>query len=281
MPDSPLDPASHYDRVTAAWAWLLGEELHYGVFERGDESLPVATARLTELMIEAVEPEPGLTVLDVGCGTGAPACRLASLGASVTGITTSAAGVAAATARAAAAGLGDRARFELRDGMDNGLEDGSFDRVWVLESSHLMRDRPRLIEECARVLRPGGRLTLCDIMFLVELPFSEVRRRRAQFDLLRRVFGDARMEPMDAYVGLLGGAGIEVDVRVDLTARTRPTFARWRENAATHRDVVVPLLGEEGWRDFVEAADVLEGLWDDGTMGYGLVAGRAAGLGGG
>ena len=37
------DPASHYDRVTRAWTLLLGEDLHYGVFERGDEELAVAT----------------------------------------------------------------------------------------------------------------------------------------------------------------------------------------------------------------------------------------------
>lgn len=254
---------------------MLGEELHYGVFEHDDEDLAQATRRLTELMIEALDVQPGLAVLDVGCGTGAPAARLAELGAAVTGVTTSAAGVKAASERVAAAGLAHLARFELRDGMDNGLPDRSFDRVWALESSHLMRDRTRLIAECMRVLKPGGRLALCDIMFQVELPFREVRRLRHEFDLLRQVFGDARMDPLATYVNRLEEAGLEVDVRRDLSSATRPTFARWRENAERYRDQVVPLLGQEGWAQFVEASAVLDDLWGAGIMGYGLVAGRS------
>src|SRR4051812_2833504 len=163
--DPSYEPAAHYDRVTAAWTLLLGEELHYGVFHTGDEDLPTATAALTDAMVQAARVHPGDRLLDVGCGTGAPACRLAGEhGVEVVGITTSPAGVAAAAARADRAGLGRRATFAERDGMDNGFPDASFDRVWALESSHLMRRRDRLLAECARVLRPGGRLVLCDIV---------------------------------------------------------------------------------------------------------------------
>lgn len=274
MTDITFDPASHYDRVTLAWRWLLGEELHYGVFDHGDEDLPTATRRLTELLFEAVDVQSGQQVLDVGCGTGSPACHLATFGAKVTGITNSTAGVHAAVAFATAKGVSDRVSFELRDGMDNGLPDGSFDRVWVLESSHLMPDRDRLVAECARVLRPGGRVGLCDITRQRELPFAEVRRLRHSFTLLREVFGDARMEPLDTYAELFEQAGLVVDVRTDLTKATRPTFARWRENADQHKDEVVPLLGEDAWRQFKDSADVLEGFWDDGTLGYGLIAGQ-------
>src|SRR5436305_2009872 len=142
-------PATHYDRVTAAWGLLLGEDLHYGLFEQPDEEVPSGTGRLRDAMGQAARIEPGVEVLDVGCGTGAPACMLAGeLGARVTGITTSAAGVATARARAAAEGLEQAVAFEERDGMDNGFPDRSFDRAWVLESSHLMRGRDRLIAEC-------------------------------------------------------------------------------------------------------------------------------------
>ena len=75
--------------------------------------------------------------------------------ASVLGITTSASGVAAATALAAGRGL-DGATFEQRDGTDNGLDDGSFDVVWVLESSHLMRDKDGPAARVRAGPRPGG-----------------------------------------------------------------------------------------------------------------------------
>lgn len=266
------EPAAHYDRVQAAWRLLLGDELHYGVFARGDESLADATAGLTDRMIRAASLEPGLDVLDVGCGSGAPACRLATEhGVRVLGITTSAVGVAEATDRAAGLGIAG-ARFQLADGTDNRLAGESFDRVWVLESSHLMRERDRLLAECARVLRPGGRLVLCDLVRHREIPFAEVRERRADFATLRTAFGDAHFEPLDTYADLATAAGLTVGRTDDLTAATLPTFDRWRENARQHRDEVVRAIGEAGHEAFVRSCDILEAFWRDGTFGYGLLS---------
>ncbi len=267
------EPASHYDRVTDAWTLLLGDELHYGIFEHPDEDLVTATHRLTERMTQAGRIEPGNTILDVGCGTGTQASRLArAYGARVTGITTSEAGIQAARKRAAAEGTSGLITFEQRDGMANGFDRDTFDRVWALESSHLMRDRDRLIAECARVLRPGGRLVLCDIMLQRRLAFTDVRRLREPLALLRNVFGDARMEPLGEYERLAQVHGLIVDPPEDLTLATEPTFARWRENAHRHRNAVTALLGPEGWQQFIDSCEVLEGFWDDGTLGYGLLA---------
>jgi cyclopropane fatty-acyl-phospholipid synthase-like methyltransferase len=260
------DPAAHYDRVTSAWRLLLGEELHYGVFDHGDEPLATATAALTERMIAAARFAPGLRVLDVGCGTGAPACHLASsLGVEVLGITTSAVGVESARARAAALGL-ELVSFEVRDGTDNGLPDESFDRVWVLEASHLMRERHRLISECARVLRPAGRLVLCDIIRRRQIPFTEVRERRDDFITLRAAFGDARMEPLEHYVELVQESGLVVDQVEDLTQETLPTFGRWQENASNHRKEVAQALGDAGLEAFERATSILDRFWRDGTL---------------
>jgi 27-O-demethylrifamycin SV methyltransferase len=273
MVDLSYDAARHYDRVTSAWGWLLGDDLHYGLFETGTETLAEATAALTERMVRAAAIEPGVEVLDVGCGTGAPACALArEHGARVTGITTSPVGVRAATERAEALGVGRSVRFEVRDGTANGYPDRSFDRVWVLESSHLMSPRRQVVAECARVLRPGGILTLCDIVLARPLPFAEVRRLREPLTLLRQVFGDAHMDQLEIYAELARTHGLVVEEAEDLTAATRPTFDRWRRKAEAHRGEVVGQLGETDWQRFVDSCAVLEGLWDDGTLGYGLLA---------
>ena len=275
MTETGYDPAAHYDRVTDAWQLLLGHELHYGVFDRGDETLPDATAALTTRMIRAARLSPGQDVLDVGCGSGAPACRLAEVyGVRVVGITTSGAGVAAARTRAAAAGLTgpSAASFEQRDGTDNRFPDNSFDRVWVLESSHLMRERERLVAECARVLRPGGRLVLCDLVRHREIPFQEVRDRRADFVTLRAAFGDAHFEPLTFYTAAAERHGLIVDEVEDLSSATLPTFDRWRANASTHRGAVSAALGADGLAAFERSCDILEGFWRDGTFGYGLFA---------
>jgi 27-O-demethylrifamycin SV methyltransferase len=115
-------------------------------------------------------------------------------------------------------------------------------------------------------------LALCDVVLRRPMPFREVRRLREPLTLLRQVFGDARMEPLDRYAELAEEHGLIVVEKVDLTAATRPTFARWRDNAEAHRRGVVELLGETDWNRFVDSCAVLQRFWDDGTLGYGLLA---------
>jgi 27-O-demethylrifamycin SV methyltransferase len=270
---SSHEPAAHYDHVHSAWRLIMGEEFHYGVFETPETPLEQATAALTQRMLAGAQIEPGDRVLDVGCGTGRQACDLGSARqARVLGITTSASGVAAATELAAERGLTDQVRFEPRDGTDNQLPDESFDVVWVLESSHLMRDRPALLGECVRVLAPGGRIVLCDIIRRREIPFAEVRKRRDDFATLRAAFGDAHMEPLDQYAAALTELGMTVSERADISAETLPTFAAWRANIEAHKPVLNELLGAAGVEDFVQSTQILEAFWRDETLGYGILA---------
>jgi 27-O-demethylrifamycin SV methyltransferase len=266
------EPAAHYDRVHSAWRLIMGEEFHYGYFETPDTTLEQATAALTGRMRAAARIASGDRILDVGCGTGRQSTDLAAgAGASVLGITTSASGVAAATALAAQRGL-TSARFAQRDGTDNGLEQQSFDVVWVLESSHLMRDRQALLRECVRVLVPGGRLVLCDIIRKREIPFAEVRARRNDFATLRAAFGDAHMEPLPRYASTLQELGMTVTESADISIQTLPTFAAWRANIAAHRAALLGLLGELGVDEFVRSTHVLEAFWRDDTLGYGIIS---------
>lgn len=272
MTQPEYDPAVHYDRVTEAWGMVLGDELHYGVFDTGGESLEEATAALTTRMIGAAALAPGQRVLDVGCGSGAPACRLATeYGVEVMGITTSQVGVETARARAATSVVAG-VTFEQRDGTSNGLPDASFDRVWVLESSHLMVDRQALVSEGARVLRPGGRIVLCDVIRRRDIPFLELRARHADFAVLRAAFGAARMDPLDSYVTYALEAGLVVEEVVDLTTETLPTFEHWQAKASLHRGSVTAILGADGVETFEASLAILEGFWRDGTLGYGLMS---------
>jgi 27-O-demethylrifamycin SV methyltransferase len=255
----------------------MGEEFHYGYFEAPDAPLARATAALTEQMVDGAQITSRDRVLDVGCGTGHQACELAArFDVEVLGITTSASGVAAARALAEQRGL-SKARFERRDGTHNELADRSFNVAWVLESSHLMRDRSTLLRECVRVLAPGGRLVLCDIIRRREIPFAELRSRLDEFAILRAAFGDAHMEPLEDYASTLEGLGMEVTRREDITSLTQPTFAAWRENVAVHDEELQRLLGRDGVEAFVRGTHILEAFWEDGTLGYGIIAATKTG----
>ena len=265
-------PAAHYDRVHSAWRLIMGEEFHYGFFESADVPLDHATAALTAQMRDRAHLATGDRVLDVGCGTGYQACDLAGrFGVSVLGITTSAYGVAAAAQLAADRGI-DGATFEQRDGTGTGLPDAAFDVVWVMESSHLMRDRTALLRECARVLAPLGRLVLCDITRKREIPFLEVRARRHDFATLRAAFGDAHMEPLEKYATTLADIGLTVADCSDISRPTLPTFGAWRSNVEQHHDALEHLLDPRGIDDFVDATHILESFWQDETLGYGILA---------
>ena len=250
----------------------MGQEFHYGYFVPEGIPLAKATSELTKQMLERAELVRGARVLDIGCGTGRQACDLAAEhGAEVLGITTSRAGVAAATALAAELDL-PGATFEQRDGTDTGLSDGAFDVVWALESSHLMRDRPAMLAECARLLAPNGRLVLCDIIRRREVPFLEVRARRDDLATLRAAFGDANMRPLEEYASTLEELGMTVLDVSDISDPTVPTLGAWRANCERHAIEIERLIGRQGLADFVASTHILEGFWHDRTLGYGILS---------
>lgn len=81
----------------------------------------------------------------------------------MTGITLSEVEVERGRARAAAEGLADRVRFERADAASLPFGDGSFDGAMALQSMMHIQDRPRVLAELARVLRPRARLVLTDV----------------------------------------------------------------------------------------------------------------------
>lgn len=280
MADIPVDPlspgsepAQHYDSVVDAWGELLEEDLHYGYFHTGDESLVDATNELTNQMLGLARPGPDDEVLDIGCGTGKAACRIAGeFAARVTGVSPSRVCIERAAATAGDAGLADRTGFLIGDGTDLTFEDESFDLVWVMESSHLMQDKNALIAECARVLRPGGRVVLCDIILHRKLPLQEMLQHRDEFLLLRDVFGRAIMEPLDFYTGAMERCGLAISTARDISEPTYPTFDRWRNNALNNRDSVSARIGERPWQQFLLSCDVLETFWSNRILGYGILS---------
>src|SRR3954463_15458580 len=100
------------------------------LWEKGDFTLVASYMRESgEQLVERIGVEPGMKVLDLGCGDGTTAIPEAQRGADVLGVDIASNLVAAATSRAKSMGL-QNCRFQEGDASNLGdLQDDTFDLV--------------------------------------------------------------------------------------------------------------------------------------------------------
>jgi ubiquinone/menaquinone biosynthesis C-methylase UbiE len=119
----------------------------------------------TRQLAERAGLHAGQSVLDAGGGIGGPARTLAALyGCAVTVLDSTEAYCQAGAILTALTGLSDRVTFRHGNALDMPFADGSFDVVWTQHATMNVDDKERLFAEAFRVLRPGGRLVLHEIM---------------------------------------------------------------------------------------------------------------------
>jgi arsenite methyltransferase len=115
--------------------------------------------------------EAGAVVLDMGCGAGTDlllAARQVGPTGRAIGVDMTDAMVARAAAGAKAAGLSN-VDVRLGDATALPVDDGSVDVVISNGVFNLVPDKDRALAEIFRVVRPGGRLQLADIVLGAEL----------------------------------------------------------------------------------------------------------------
>jgi SAM-dependent methyltransferase len=155
-----------------------------------------------ELVVDRLEPGPGVRWLDLACGTGAVAERAAAARASVVGVDLAPALIETAQERARERGLeieylvGDVERLELAD--------ASFDAVSSTCGVMFAPDHEAVAGELARVTRPGGRIALANWtpgpgvadLFRIMSPFQPAPPPSSPFDWgdearVRELLGEA------------------------------------------------------------------------------------------
>ncbi|AKG21717.1 methyltransferase domain-containing protein [Calothrix sp. 336/3] len=151
-----------YDASSGLWEEIWGEHMHHGYYGAdGQEKKERRQAQidLIEEILQWSGVEKAENILDVGCGIGGSSLYLAAkFNAVATGITLSPVQANRAQERARELGLATRSNFLVADAQEMPFEDNSFDLVWSLESGEHMPDKTKFLQECYRVLKPGGKL---------------------------------------------------------------------------------------------------------------------------
>ena len=151
-----------YDASSRLWEQVWGEHMHHGYYgPDGGMRKPRQQAQidLIEELLRWAEITKADQILDVGCGIGGSSLYLAEkFQATSTGITLSPVQAARAAERAEIAGLAARSQFQVADALQMPFADDSFDLVWSLESGEHMPNKTQFLQECCRVLKPGGKL---------------------------------------------------------------------------------------------------------------------------
>ncbi len=143
---------AHYDLGNDFYGLWLDPTMSYssGLFQPGIDDLEHAQQAKYELVADALDLEPGHTILEVGCGWGGFARTAAARGAEVLGITLSREQLAYARATAA-----QGTRFEL---MDYREAQGTYDRLASIEMIEAVGEAnwPHYFKTVADRLAPGG-----------------------------------------------------------------------------------------------------------------------------
>ncbi|GAB4358965.1 MAG: cyclopropane-fatty-acyl-phospholipid synthase family protein [Immundisolibacter sp.] len=150
--------AHHYDLDEWLFRQFLDREMYYSCayFPRPDMSIEAAQQAKAEHIAGKLLLEPGMQVLDIGCGWGSLALHLAEHHqVRVTGVTLSRRQLEVARRSAAERGLADRVQFLLQDYREHA---GRYDRiVSVGMFEHVGRPfYPRFFQQVAASLVKGG-----------------------------------------------------------------------------------------------------------------------------
>jgi cyclopropane-fatty-acyl-phospholipid synthase len=253
----------HYDVGNDFYALVLGPSMVYscavwpagGAQDPGapDAGLDAAQEAKLDLVCRKLGLQPGMRVLDVGCGWGSFAIHAAAkYGVSVVGVTLSTEQATLARKRAADAGLTGSVEIRVQDYRD--VQDGPFDAISSIGmSEHVGRAQtPAYAAALFGLLRPGGRL----LNHAISWNAGPTSPDPDSF-LPRYVFPDGEMISLGEMVAALETARFEV---LDVEALRRHyalTLRAWVRRLEQNWEEAVALAGAgraRVWRLYMAAS---------------------------
>jgi cyclopropane fatty-acyl-phospholipid synthase-like methyltransferase len=245
-------PAGHYNANYGNFQTELYAQIRHEAFGEDIGQNSWLTSDEQDRFLEWLDLAPGKTLFDVACGAGGPALRIAAItGCSVVGIDVHEQAVTTASSFAAQRGLAERADFRSIDATAPlPFSDSSFDAITCIDAINHFSNRPSLIAEWVRLLKPGGRLLFTDPITLTgPLTNAEVATRSsAGFYLFVPHGYDERV---------IAQCGLQLLVSEDVTANMAKVAEARRAARASKSAVLCEIEGDqayEGQQEFLAVA---------------------------
>jgi microcystin synthetase protein McyJ len=213
--------------------------MNFGLWDQGITDYPRAAERMVERLGELLGLAPGARLLDAACGRGSQDIFLLDrFGAlSIDALDLTRRNVAVATAQAAARIGAGELRVHHGSATRLAFPDGQFSHALCVEAAHHFDTREQFLREAFRVLAPGGRIALADIV-LRRLPRTASERALVGAAAALWRIPRANQVTIDGYRAGFTRTGFRIESIEEVSARTIPGYYRAQLAPARRRELV-------------------------------------------
>lgn len=234
--------SSHYDVSNDFYDLVLGPAMTYScaVFEDETNELATAQANKHDLVSRKLNLQPGMRLLDIGCGWGSMVMHAAQhYGVDAVGVTISVEQAERARKRVSDAGLSDQVEIRIQDYRD--IPDGPYDAISSIGMSEHVggpKEIERYFTLARKLLAPNGRF------------LNHAISRATNFEgagktgfINRYVFPDGELHEIGATLTALQGAGFEARHMESFRLHYAKTLRMWVHNLESNWDNAVAEVG--------------------------------------
>lgn len=221
------------------WEMCMTEQIHSG------------GAAATDVLANALGLKPGQHVLDIASALGAPARHIAKkYGVKVTGLDMTRTMLKKAIERTREAKLEHLIDYVEGNALDLPFHKDTFDFVWGQEAWCYVTDKPRMIEEAYRVLKPGGKMGFTDWVITGRISDEELKP-------LYESMAFPYMETFQGWQDIMKQKGFKILDAQDQTEEYAKCFDDYANTVAGGKDVILKNFGP----DLFTFAENLVAMW--------------------
>jgi cyclopropane-fatty-acyl-phospholipid synthase len=273
----------HYDVSNQFYSWVLGPSMAYtcAVFPDAEASLETAQYNKFDLVCRKLGLQPGMTLLDIGCGWGGMVMHAAEhYGVKAIGVTLSKEQAAFAQNAIKERGLEGRAEVRFSDYRD--VPESGFDAISSIGlTEHIGRENyPSYFAFGYSKLKPLGRM----LNHTITRPDDSEQSYYKNGFINRYVFPDGELSGPAHIMSVMNTAGFEIRHEENLREHYALTLKYWCENLENHWDEAVAEAGlgtARVWRLYMAASRLgfdLNTIQLHQTLGVKLGEGGASGF---